>query len=141
MHVFHCIVAVARKWCSCRTLWWNDRSLGSLWLPQVSKKDYLWHIVFSLESKLLLLMKHSYVSLKRSLVHNWFFKRKEIFCVIFTCRAVILFVVEDVTYNICDQRFHEYEIRRQRPDVHVIRRNLTQISQQGHLTSDKRLMM
>ncbi|KAK8394590.1 hypothetical protein O3P69_006622 [Scylla paramamosain] len=56
-------------------------------------------------------------------------------------KAVILFVVEDVTYNICDQRFHEYEIRRQRPDIHVIRRNLTQISQQGCLTSDKRLII
>ncbi|KAG0724062.1 Glutathione synthetase [Chionoecetes opilio] len=56
-------------------------------------------------------------------------------------KAVILFVVEDVTYNICDQRFHEYEIRRQRPDIHVIRRSLTQIGQQGHLTSDKRLII
>uniref|UniRef100_A0A0P4WD75 Glutathione synthetase n=1 Tax=Scylla olivacea TaxID=85551 RepID=A0A0P4WD75_SCYOL len=56
-------------------------------------------------------------------------------------KAVILFVVEDVTYNICDQRFHEYEIRRQRPDIHVIRRNLTQISQRGCLTSDKRLII
>lgn len=26
-------------------------------------------------------------------------------------RAVILFLIEDVTYNICDQRFHEFEIR------------------------------
>ncbi|XP_045126156.1 glutathione synthetase-like isoform X2 [Portunus trituberculatus] len=56
-------------------------------------------------------------------------------------KAVILFIVEDVTYNICDQRFHEYEIRRQRPDIHVIRRNLTQISQRGRLTSDKRLVI
>ncbi|KAK4298479.1 hypothetical protein Pmani_029177 [Petrolisthes manimaculis] len=56
-------------------------------------------------------------------------------------KAVILFVVEDVTYNICDQRFHEYEIRRQRPDIHVIRRNLTQISEQGRLTADKKLFI
>lgn len=56
-------------------------------------------------------------------------------------KAVILFVIEDITYNICDQRFHEYEIRRQRPDVHVIRRNLTQISKSGHLTDDKRLII
>ncbi|XP_071534052.1 glutathione synthetase-like isoform X1 [Panulirus ornatus] len=61
---------------------------------------------------------------------------------VYSCpKAVILFVIEDVTYNICDQRFHEYEIRRQRPDVHVIRRNLTQISKTGHLTDDKRLMI
>ena len=25
--------------------------------------------------------------------------------------SVILFIIEDVTYNICDQRFHEFEIR------------------------------
>ncbi|XP_047482294.1 glutathione synthetase-like isoform X1 [Penaeus chinensis] len=56
-------------------------------------------------------------------------------------KAVIMFVIEDVTYNICDQRFHEYEIRRQRPDVHVIRRNLTQISKNGKLTDDKRLII
>ncbi|XP_069177292.1 glutathione synthetase isoform X2 [Procambarus clarkii] len=56
-------------------------------------------------------------------------------------KAVILFVIEDVTYNICDQRFHEYEIRRQRPDVHVVRKNLTQISERGHLTDDKRLII
>lgn len=61
--------------------------------------------------------------------------------IFFIFRAVILFVIEDITYNICDQRFHEYEIRRQRPDVHVIRRNLTQISKNGHLTDDKRLIM
>ncbi|XP_042237831.1 glutathione synthetase-like isoform X2 [Homarus americanus] len=56
-------------------------------------------------------------------------------------KSVILFVIEDVTYNICDQRFHEFEIRRQRPELHVIRRNLTQISQTGQLTDDKRLII
>ena len=25
--------------------------------------------------------------------------------------SVILFIIEDVTFNICDQRFHEFEIR------------------------------
>lgn len=42
--------------------------------------------------------------------------------------AVILFVVEDVTYNICDQRFHEFEIRHMNPEVKVIRRTLSQIA-------------
>ncbi|RXG61918.1 Glutathione synthetase [Armadillidium vulgare] len=55
--------------------------------------------------------------------------------------SVILFVVEDVTYNICDQRFHEYEIRNQRPEIHVIRRNLTQIGNTAKLTEDKRLII
>ncbi|KAB7498767.1 Glutathione synthetase [Armadillidium nasatum] len=65
-------------------------------------------------------------------------------CDYFYCtlsRSVILFVVEDVTYNICDQRFHEYEIRNQRPEIHVIRRNLTQIGNTAKLTEDKRLIV
>ncbi|CAL4081025.1 unnamed protein product, partial [Meganyctiphanes norvegica] len=55
-------------------------------------------------------------------------------------KAVIMFVVEDVTYNICDQRFHEYEIRSKRPDIYVIRKNLTQLSK-ATLTDDKRLII
>uniref|UniRef100_A0A1B6DNJ1 Glutathione synthetase n=1 Tax=Clastoptera arizonana TaxID=38151 RepID=A0A1B6DNJ1_9HEMI len=42
--------------------------------------------------------------------------------------AVVLFVVEDVTYNICDQRFLEFEIRSLNPNVRVIRRTLTELS-------------
>lgn len=33
--------------------------------------------------------------------------------------AVVLFVVEEVSYNICDQRFHEFEIFEKRPDIMV----------------------
>ena len=29
--------------------------------------------------------------------------------------SVILFIIEDVTFNICDQRFHEFEIRSPTP--------------------------
>lgn len=36
-----------------------------------------------------------------------------------------------MTYNICDQRFHEFEIRRQNPAVGVLRRNLTQLGRGG----------
>merc|ERR1712130_511311 len=36
-----------------------------------------------------------------------------------------MFLVEDVTYNICDQKFHEFEIRRQCPDVFVIKEDKT----------------
>jgi hypothetical protein len=57
------------------------------------------------------------------------------------CRAVIMFVVEDITYNICDQRFHEYEIRKMNPEVKVIRRNLTQIADTATLSADKELIM
>lgn len=57
-------------------------------------------------------------------------------------KAVILFAVEPVTYNICDQRFHEFEIRRLNPTVTVIRRTLTQLSQQAKLEGpDRRLFV
>ena len=47
--------------------------------------------------------------------------------------AVIMFIIEDVSYNICDQKFHEFEIRRQNPDVFVIRKTLTDVSKEGHM--------
>uniref|UniRef100_A0A182QKC0 Glutathione synthetase n=1 Tax=Anopheles farauti TaxID=69004 RepID=A0A182QKC0_9DIPT len=55
--------------------------------------------------------------------------------------AAILFVVEDVTYNICDQRFHEFYIRETYPHVAVIRRTLTQIHQIGRLGERKELLI
>jgi len=56
-------------------------------------------------------------------------------------RSAILFLVEDVTYNICDQRFHEFEIQKQNPTARVIRKSLTQVGKTGHLDSSKRLIM
>jgi len=56
-------------------------------------------------------------------------------------RGVILFVVEDVTYNICDQRFLEFEIKHQNPAVIVIRRTLTQISNTAKLSEKQELIM
>ncbi|XP_039313287.1 glutathione synthetase isoform X2 [Solenopsis invicta] len=56
-------------------------------------------------------------------------------------QAVILFVIEDVTYNICDQRFHEYEIRKQNPNIKVIRRNLTQLATTARLGSGMELVI
>merc|ERR1712156_465543 len=35
--------------------------------------------------------------------------------------------------NICDQKFHEFEIRRQNPDAFVIRKTLTEISTEGRI--------
>ena len=55
--------------------------------------------------------------------------------------SVILFIVEDVTYNICDQKFHEFEIRKQNPSVYVVRKTLTQVADEGKLTGDKRLIV
>lgn len=52
-----------------------------------------------------------------------------------------MFVVEDVTYNICDQKFHEFEIRHQNPAVNVIRRTLTQIANTAKLSEKQELIM
>lgn len=55
--------------------------------------------------------------------------------------SVIMFIIEDVTYNICDQRFHEFEIRRLAPEVKVIRRTLTQLYEQATLGPNRELMV
>lgn len=74
--------------------------------------------------------------------------------------AAILFIVEDVTYNICDQvslseidqivhlqnfvclqRFHEFYIRREYPNVKVIRKTLTEVHQFGKLGKNKELIV
>ncbi len=56
-------------------------------------------------------------------------------------RSVIMFIVEDVTYNICDQKFHEIEIRKRNPDVFVVRKTLTEVHDQGRLDEKKRLFV
>eukprot|EP00095_Tigriopus_kingsejongensis_P004650 maker-scaffold29_size597861-snap-gene-4.34 protein:Tk04650 transcript:maker-scaffold29_size597861-snap-gene-4.34-mRNA-1 annotation:"glutathione synthetase-like isoform x1" len=55
--------------------------------------------------------------------------------------AVILFIIEDVTYNICDQKFHEFKIREMNPDVFVIRKTLTEVAEEGKLDSERRLFV
>ncbi|ODN05249.1 Glutathione synthetase [Orchesella cincta] len=55
--------------------------------------------------------------------------------------AAILFIIEDVTYNICDQRFHEFEIRKMNPKVKVIRKNLTEVGMKGSIDSERRLFI
>lgn len=55
--------------------------------------------------------------------------------------AGILFVIEDVTYNICDQRFHEFEIRSKYPQIKVIRKTLTEIHDEGKLGAANELIM
>ncbi|KAI4466777.1 glutathione synthetase [Holotrichia oblita] len=56
-------------------------------------------------------------------------------------KAAILFIIEDVTYNICDQRFHEFELRRLNPYVKVIRRTLTDMAERAKLGPDNELLM
>lgn len=55
--------------------------------------------------------------------------------------AAILFVIEEVTYNICDQRFHEFEIRTKYPEIKVVRKTLTQIHNEGKLGAANELIM
>ncbi|XP_011182019.2 glutathione synthetase isoform X2 [Zeugodacus cucurbitae] len=56
-------------------------------------------------------------------------------------KAVILFIIEDVSYNICDQRFHEFYIREQRPNIKVLRRTLTEVHKEGKLGPNKELLL
>ena len=71
--------------------------------------------------------------LGKGLTHAWkLYNNKE---------AVILFVVENITYNICDQRFHEYEIQKLNPDIMVIRRSLTDLVTDAKLGPDKELIV
>ena len=52
-----------------------------------------------------------------------------------------MFIVEDVTYNICDQKFHEFKIRELNPEVYVIRKTLTEIANEGKMDENKRLIV
>lgn len=61
--------------------------------------------------------------------------------IIGNAEAVILFVIEDVTYNICDQRFHEFYIRENYPHIKVIRKTLTDIFNHGKLGPNKELVI
>ncbi|EFA06494.1 Glutathione synthetase-like Protein [Tribolium castaneum] len=56
-------------------------------------------------------------------------------------KAVIMFLIEDITYNICDQRFHEFKIREMCPQVRVIRRTLTDMADRASLGPKKQLLI
>ena len=47
--------------------------------------------------------------------------------------SAIMFLIEEVTYNICDQKFHEFEIRKQCPEVFVIRKTLTELGNRAEM--------
>ncbi len=55
--------------------------------------------------------------------------------------AAILMVVEDLVYNICDQRFHEFEINRLYPNITVIRKTLTELITCSELNADRKLIV
>lgn len=58
-----------------------------------------------------------------------------------TPEATVMFVVEDVTINICDQRFHEFEIAARRPDIRVLRKTLTEIYHESQLNDKMHLVI
>ncbi|XP_034118156.1 glutathione synthetase isoform X1 [Drosophila albomicans] len=55
--------------------------------------------------------------------------------------SVILFIIEDISYNICDQRFHEFYIRETYPHIKVLRRTLTEVHREGKLGQRKELLL
>ncbi|KAK0086437.1 hypothetical protein PV326_005543 [Microctonus aethiopoides] len=55
--------------------------------------------------------------------------------------AVILFIVEEITCNICDQRAIEFEIRRVNPQIKVIRRTFADLIKQAQLRPNKELIV
>ncbi|CAK9825551.1 Glutathione synthetase [Anthophora retusa] len=71
--------------------------------------------------------------LSKGLVHAWKLYNNK--------KAIILFVVENITYNICDQRFHEYEIQDINPDIKVIRRSLRDLVSEAKLGPNKELIV
>lgn len=62
-------------------------------------------------------------------------------CLYYFFSSVILVIIEDKPMNVCDQLFHEFEIAHQRPELKVIRKTLTQISNQAKLSDSKDLVM
>lgn len=47
-----------------------------------------------------------------------------------------------MTYNISDQRFHEFQIRQLRPEIKIIRRSLTSlVSEEVKLGPNKELIV
>lgn len=55
-------------------------------------------------------------------------------------KAVIMFVVEEVTFNICDQRMLEYAVKKVKPHLKVIRRSFSELQdcllKEGNLMVD-----
>ena len=48
-------------------------------------------------------------------------------------RSVVLFIVEEVTYNICDQRMMEFEVRSLSPMTRVVRKTLGEVGSEAKL--------
>ncbi|KAL0861287.1 hypothetical protein ABMA27_008848 [Loxostege sticticalis] len=55
--------------------------------------------------------------------------------------AVVVFVVEEVSYNICDQRFHEFHISETRPEIQILRKTLNELYEETELNDKKQLII
>jgi glutathione synthase len=55
--------------------------------------------------------------------------------------AVILFVVEDRTVNLCDQRGHDFAISKIRPDIKVLRRTWNELHSCVSVDENRRLLI
>ncbi|XP_045540397.1 glutathione synthetase-like isoform X1 [Papilio machaon] len=55
--------------------------------------------------------------------------------------AIVIFVVEEVSYNICDQRFHEFEISEKRPDIMIHRKTLNELYEETTVNDKKQLIL
>ncbi|KAL4703755.1 hypothetical protein ACJJTC_017543 [Scirpophaga incertulas] len=55
--------------------------------------------------------------------------------------AIILFVVEEVSYNICDQRFHEFYISETRPELQIVRKTLNEIYEETSINEKGQLVL
>lgn len=55
--------------------------------------------------------------------------------------SVIVFIVEDFTMNICDQRILEFHIREANPDIHVLRLTLTEMANAASLDENFKLKL
>ncbi|CAG0912678.1 unnamed protein product [Notodromas monacha] len=53
--------------------------------------------------------------------------------------AYVLFVVEETTYNICDQRLTQFQLHKMNPLIKVMRRTLKEIHERAELSSELRL--
>lgn len=52
-----------------------------------------------------------------------------------------MIIVEDKPINVCDQLFHDFEIARQKPELCVVRKTLTQIANEATLSDSKDLIV
>eukprot|EP00096_Caligus_rogercresseyi_P006476 TRINITY_DN2293_c0_g1_i3.p1 TRINITY_DN2293_c0_g1~~TRINITY_DN2293_c0_g1_i3.p1 ORF type:complete len:355 (+),score=50.01 TRINITY_DN2293_c0_g1_i3:710-1774(+) len=57
---------------------------------------------------------------------------------VYGTNGCILFIVEDVTYNICDQRLLQFEIQHQNPRIKIIRKTLSEVQSRGRLGASRK---